>query len=244
MGLLLLILLGLAFGSFANVLIDRLPKGQNVLYGRSHCDYCGKTLRWYELIPVISFIFQRGRCLRCHKKLSFQYPLIELCTAMGFSYLYLMPFTSFQLLAAESLTFFSMLVIFVADVKYQIIPDSMVVIGLIGAVLTVGVRSENLLAGVGACLFFYLLYFFTRGRGLGFGDVKLGFLLGFLAGFPKIVIALYVAFLTGAALGVILILGGKKKLKSKIAFGPFLILGLLVALIWGNKLTYLFMKFL
>lgn len=216
-------LFGLAVGSFLNVLIDRLPRGRNVITGRSTCDYCGKTLRWFELIPLISFLVQRGRCRRCHKKLSWQYPIVELATAAGFIF-----FTP-----SYWIIFSSLLVIFVADLKYQIIPDSMVVLGVIGVL---GVIRENFIAGIGASAFFLFLWLVTHGKGMGLGDVKLAFLMGLLLGFPNIIIASYLAFLTGAGVGVILILLGKKKLKEKIAFGPFLVTGTIIAYFFGNTL--------
>lgn len=212
-------LLGLAVGSFLNVLIDRLPRGENVITGRSKCDYCRKTLRWFELIPLISFIVQRGRCRRCHKKLSWQYPIIELITAAAFAF------------GANPLLFSSLLVIFVADFKYQIIPDSMIVFGLLGVLLQ---GHPFWISAVGASLFFFFLWAITHGKGMGLGDVKLAFLMGLLLGFPNIIIACYIAFLTGAGVGVILILLGKKKLKEKIAFGPFLVTGTIIAYFFGN----------
>lgn len=214
----MIFLLGLSIGSFLNVLIDRLPKGRTI-WGRSQCDYCNKKLRWYELIPIVSYIIQKGRCRRCHKRLSIQYPLVEFITGIGFVFLY-PQFVSL-------IIFCALLVVFVADLKYQIIPDSMLVIAAIGAGL--GGLWVNALAGLGAALFFYMLWRITRGRGMGFGDVKLACVLGLLLGFPGIVIALYAAFLTGAIVGVILILRGKAGLKSKIPFGPFLILGFVFA---------------
>lgn len=219
-------LFGLAVGSFLNVLIDRLPRGRNVITGRSTCDYCGKTLRWFELIPLISFLVQHGRCRRCHKKLSWQYPIIELITAAGFIF-----FTP-----SYWIIFSSLLVIFVADLKYQIIPDSMIVVGVIGVIGAMGVIGGNVVAGVGASAFFLLLWLVTHGKGMGLGDVKLAFLMGLLLGFPNIIIASYLAFLTGAGAGVILILLGKKKLKEKIAFGPFLVAGTVIAYFFGNTL--------
>lgn len=225
------ILLGLAWGSFLNVLIDRLPKQEDVLWGRSHCDYCKKVLRWYELVPVVSFLLQKGRCLRCRKKLSWQYPVVELVTALGFVGIW--QTTSFFLPITFSAWFLfsSFLVTFVADIKYQIIPDSMVVVGIVSSVawLWFGLPHtdfpEHFLAGAGSCFLFFLLWLFTKKRGMGLGDVKLSFVLGLLLGYPEIVMALYVAFLTGAFVGVILIIGGTKTLKSKIAFGPFLVIG-------------------
>ena len=227
-------LFGLAVGSFLNVLIDRLPRGRNVITGRSTCDYCGKALRWFELIPLVSFLVQRGGCRRCHKKLSWQYPIVELVTAVGF--IFFAP--------SYWIIFSSLLVIFMADLKYQIIPDSMLVVGVIGVIGAIGVIGGNVVAGVGASAFFLLLWLVTRGKGMGLGDVKLAFLMGLLLGFPNVIIASYLAFLTGAGVGVILILLGKKKLKEKIAFGPFLVVGSVAALIWGEQLMTVWRRLL
>lgn len=234
-------IIGLCVGSLLNVLIDRLPKGESIWIDRSRCDHCKKKLRWYELIPLLSFLMQSGRCRRCHKKFSLQYPLVELTTGLGFVHFYAQgPALSLMLI------FGSLLVIFVADLKYMIIPDSMVVVGVIGAIGGIWSRGagigENAMAGVGAALFFLVLFLITRGRGMGFGDVKLAFLLGLWLGYPKIVVGLYAAFLTGALVGVILILKGNKSLKSKIAFGPFLVLGATVAALYGDVLLKLWEK--
>ncbi|MBI2404704.1 prepilin peptidase [Candidatus Gottesmanbacteria bacterium] len=231
--------LGMSVGSFLNVLIDRLPKGESVLVGRSHCDWCKKNLRWDELIPLFSWIIQAGRCRRCHKRLSIQYPLIELTSGIlfiiGFQQTQIIPFLFVSC---------SLLVIFVADLKYQIIPDSMVVVGVLGALIGfIGqIRPIGLLpylaSAAGAAGFFLLLWLVTRGRGMGFGDVKLAFFLGLLLGFPGIVIALYAAFLTGALVGVILILLRKKTIKGSVAFGPFLIIGAIVATLWTDQIRH------
>ncbi len=141
------------------------------------------------------------------------------------------------------------MVIFVSDLKYQIIPDSMVVVGVLGVIL----QGHSLqfpqgvtlwVSGLTASLLFFVLWLLTKGKGMGFGDVKLAFLLGLLLGYPRIVVALYSAFLTGATLGVILILKGKKSLKSKIAFGPFLIAGALIALFWSDTILLWWKEFL
>lgn len=240
----LIFLFGLCVGSFLNVLIDRLPAGESVLWGRSLCDHCKKPLRWFELIPVVSFFLQAGRCRRCHKELSRQYPLVELATAIGFVWIAGVVATPWSNWThwAYWVIFSSLLVIFVSDLKYQIIPDSMVVTGIVGAIGTVGGTGgigENILVGLGAAGFFFLLFVVTAGRGMGLGDVKLAFLLGLLLGYPMIIVGLYAAFLTGAATGVILMVIGKKTLKSTIAFGPFLIIGIVIALAWGERIMKL-----
>lgn len=232
-------LFGLSIGSFLNVLIDRLPKGENVIGGRSKCDYCHKTLRWFELIPLLSYILQGGRCRRCHKHLSLQYPFVECVTGLVFMS---MPSSSSPL---WFVIISSMIVIVVADFKYQIIPDSMLIV-LLAAFF--GLRfpmpfynlcvfiSVGLLSG----LFFYLLWVVTKGKGMGFGDVKLATVLGIILGFPSIVVALYVAFLTGAFYGVILMITRYAGMKSKVAFGPFLLLGGIIAYFFSNTVLHLF----
>lgn len=238
--ILILLLVGLCIGSFLNVLIDRLPKGLDVIHGRSHCDYCKKTLRWFELIPVLSFLVQRGRCRRCHKKLFWQYPIIELSTGVLFGVVGSMSPTPLTL-AGNLVVSSAFLVIFVADLKEQIIPDSMLVaaaIGLLPYLATLS-RADLINHGLTAAitaLAFYLLYEGTRRRGMGFGDVKLAAVLGLLLGFPNTVISLYVAFISGALVGIVLLAFHRARMKSHIAFGPFLIIGIVAALLWGNQI--------
>lgn len=248
--LLLIFISGLTLGSFLNVLIDRLPAGESIWRGRSHCDYCKKTLRWYELIPVVSWLIQGGCCRRCHKSLSIQYPTVELTTAILAVYIFQQFASSLIVLSSYCLIIFPLLVIFITDLKYQIIPDAMIVIGIIGAllrlVLTINYQLSAQPAGgstlnyffsaLAAAGFFYLIWRLTRGRAMGRGDANLAFLLGLILGFPLIIVALYAAFLTGASVGVILILAGNKTLKSKLAFGPFLIAGTLIAWFWGEMI--------
>lgn len=236
-------ILGLFIGSFLGVLADRLPREENVLWGRSHCDYCKKSLRWFELVPVFSFVFQRGRCLRCHKRLSIQYPIVELVTGLGFAFLFSMFHNSIVQYVGYLIIFSSFLVLFIADLKYQILPDSMIIIGSIAAVGLLFFSPApfvtfppHILSAAGGFAFLYVIWAVTRGRGMGFGDVKLAVFMGLFLGFPDIIIAFYTAFLTGAGVGVILILTGKKGWKSKIAFGPFLILGAMVAFFWGPQI--------
>lgn len=220
-------LLGAAVGSFLNVLIDRIPRGEDIISKPSHCDFCKKRLRWFELVPLVSFVFQRGRCRRCSKKLSMQYPLVESATAIGF-----VLFTPHVLTLA---VFCALLVIFVVDLKHQIIPDSMTGIVFFAAIAR-GPGIGEVISGAVAGMSFYALWRVTRGRGLGFGDVKLAAALGLVLGYPHILIGLYTAFLTGALWGVILMITRRAGMKTKIAFGPFLVLGWTVSELWGDEL--------
>lgn len=240
---LILFLLGLAVGSFLNVLADRLPRGESPLWGRSYCDHCRRTLRWFELIPVVSFLLQQGKCQRCQQRLSRQYPCVELGTGLGFILLYRWGNPNGWQAIALILLFSSFVVITVSDLKYRIIPDSMLVVLVMAAILRATFSPSDvsfvnrILAAAGAGGFFLLLWRITRGRGLGFGDVKLAGVLGLLLGFPQMVIAFYAAFLTGAIVGVILILTKRAKLKSRIAFGPFLIFGAAIAYFGGKAIV-------
>lgn len=227
-------------GSFLNLLGKRLPKGEDVIHGRSHCDFCKKPLRWFELIPLVSFLLQGGTCRRCHKNLSWGHPIVEAITAVGTALIVGMH-TSPLVFVPWLLLYYASIVIVIADLQYYIIPDSMIAVGVISAIVLMrqysyGDVGVHIGASLGAFAVFFLLWLITHGRGMGFGDVKLAGLMGLLLGYPLTIIALYIAFLTGAGVGVILMIGKKKTLKSRVPFGPFLILGTTVTLLWQNAL--------
>lgn len=245
-----LFLLGLCFGSFINVVVYREIKGESWWKGRSYCDFCKKKLSWRDNLPLFSFLLLKGFCRYCHKRIPLQYPLVEFFTGLSFVLIYyFFPFKPLNLLNLLNLFIYlglalAGITIFVADWRYQIIPDSAIFLGFFLTILKLMAGffynhlspTPFLLSGLIAGLFFLLLFFITKGKGMGFGDVKLAFLMGLFLGFPKILMALFLAFLTGAMVGVILILQKKKKLKSQIAFGPFLILGTVLAIAFGERL--------
>lgn len=240
-------LIGICIGSFLGVLGERLPHGEDVIWGRSHCDVCRKTLSWYELIPLLSFAIQRGRCRHCGKALSLRYPAIELATGVLWAVTAYGSPPTLTGLGANLLVGSSLLVIFIADMGYQIIPDSMLVtatIGILGRWAPGRIDiAQAFWAGIGAAAFLLFLWIVTRGAGIGLGDVKLVLVMGLLLGFPGVLFALYIAFLTGAGVGVILIMRRKKSLKSKIAFGPFLLLGTAASIVWKEPLMLLWQRF-
>jgi len=255
--------LGLCVGSFLNVVINRTPKGESFLWGRSHCDHCKHQLRWYELLPLLSFFLQKGKSRCCKKSLSLEHPLVELCTGLGFVLLYYVSIHNtsgiivgqmsqvFSMHAALFIIhyalciilFCSLLIIFVSDWKTEIIPVEPMILSVVTALIFRILYFTNLmnlmnviLSAFFAWLFFFCLWFFSKGKAMGDGDMYLSFMIGLLLGFPYIIIALYAAFLTGAVVGVILILGRKKSLKAHIPFGPFLIWGLVVGFVWGDAI--------
>lgn len=242
----IIFIIGLCVGSFLNVVVDRPMKRRSIIFGRSACDFCHHELAWFDLIPLFSFILIQGRCRYCHKKLSLQYPLVELLTAtLFFTAFYFLPLQysqnyAFLLVVFGLLT--SAIALFIADIKYQILPNgSMIFFAVFSFLLVFFTSSDSVFIRLGiavaSCLPFLLIFIFSKGKAMGFGDVKLSFIIGYLLGFPAIIPALYIAFLTGAIAGIILILGRKVRFHGgTIAFGPFLLVGTALGLIWGNYL--------
>ena len=268
----LLFLLGLCVGSFLNVIIERLPQGKDIVGGRSRCPSCGNVLAGRDLVPLLSFAFLKGRCRYCGKKISRQYPLVELATALLFaSSIHDSRFTIYVLLSTVFLV-----PIFVIDLKHGIIPDKLVfpavLLTIIYQLSTIGYRIFNLyqnlkndVGGLGPYLLqtaffknhawlelrpllltllgsvvlyfaFCILHFAFRGRAMGGGDVKLAFLVGLIAGWPNMIVAVVASFVTGAVVSVILMLIGKRRFGETVPFGPFLVVGTYTALFWGDRI--------
>lgn len=235
---------GSIIGSFVNVLIDRLPEGRSIVGGRSYCEHCKKDLSPFDLIPIFSYVLLQGKCRYCRTKIPQRILFVETLTGILFLAIpwYIMV-NSFLWLSAISLAIIiavSVAIIFI-DIEEGIIPDALIVVFSLASVVLLVLTNEpfipHILTGIGSFAFFMVLYLATKGKGMGFGDVKLSFAMGFLLGFPGIIIALYFAFLTGALVSVILIIWKKVKLKGgTIPFGPFLIGGSLFALFLGNIL--------
>jgi len=237
--------LGFCVGSFINCVVDR----KGIAFGRSHCDHCQKPLAWFDNIPLLSFAFLGGKSRCCRKRISWRHPLVELATGVTFGIGYVVCGIGgiegirdigeilFLLFISSAL-----MAIFVFDWQYQIIPDkitfSAVVLTLFYLLIKYSIfyTLYSILTALGAMGFFLFLYLITKGKGMGFGDVKFAFLMGLLLGWPGILVALYFAFLTGAGVGIILILLGKKKFGQHIPFGPFLVVGTFVSLFWGEKI--------
>lgn len=230
---LLLLVLGLVFGSFFAAFSWRYPKGISIVKGRSFCPKCKTQINWYDNIPLLSFILLGGKCRNCKKKISWRYPIIELTTALGFVLIGVNIF---------SLSIFSVLfLILIIDLENKIIPDNFVFLGIFVVFLYTiyyipNTASPSLLAGFICAGLLLLIHLATKGRGMGLGDVKFAVLGGMIVGLNLILIWLFLAFLTGAIVGIILILLRRAGLKDQIAFGPFLVLALPITLIWGQKI--------
>ncbi|MGB4965697.1 MAG: prepilin peptidase [Microgenomates group bacterium] len=247
-------ILGLCIGSFLNVLIDRLSNEEGI-GGRSHCDHCKKQLRARDLVPVLSYILNQGECRYCKKHISFYYPIVEILTSVIFVTIYFALFPlGITFLTGQSIWLFlyltiasSLIVIFFADLKYHIIPDEATIALLVTSILLRAYSADslpallpNLTAAVALTLTLFFFFFVTKGRGMGFGDVKLAFPMGFLLGLEGGFLALYVAFVMGGFVGLVLLLLRRKGLKSKLPFGPFLVLGTVAILVAGKPIAAFF----
>lgn len=243
-------IIGVSLGSFINVVVIRLAVNEKI-NGRSHCRDCGAQLAWYHNIPLLSYIFLRGKCASCRQHISWQYPIVEATAGILFLLgVYVMPIgdwlwlITFWVLAAYCLT------LFLFDFKYKVLPD---VVTLSGAVvifilnLLRGLPLTNLLlAAAIAAGFFAVQYFISRGKWLGSGDIRLGALMGLSLGWPKVAAALIISYWVGALVGVILILFKNYGPKSEIAFGTLLTVSTVFVFIAGDWLVqayYLFLGF-
>lgn len=233
-------ILGLIIGSFLNVVICRLHTNQPVVIGRSKCVFCHTDLKAADMIPLFSFLFLRGHCRHCGKKLSWQYPLVEFATAAIFAILAAR--FSFQLSwPLVSAWFFSsvFIVIGVYDFKHFLILDKIVFPSLLLAFVFAFFQGYFWSAVFGAAAasgFFFLQYFLSSGRWIGLGDVKLGLLLGAVTGFPGIVLVLFLAYFLGALFGLALIITGKKHFSSKLPFGSFLAFSAIINISYGQAI--------
>lgn len=244
---------GLAVGSFLNCVIYRLEIESSFLRGRSFCPHCKHVLAWYDLIPLLSFILLRGRCRYCQKEISWQYPLVELATGLLFVLIVnnQLSTINFQILVSTFyflLSTFFLIIIFVYDLKHYIIPDKVIYPAIVVAIVWLGLNSiffnshpkfyllNSIFSALGAALFFWAIVLVSKGKWMGLGDIKLAFLMGLFLGFPKILVALFGAFLIGAIIGLGLVATKKKTLESEVPFAPFLVAGTFIAMFWGESL--------
>ena len=246
---------GAIIGSFLNVVILRLKIQEDGrfkldLSGRSKCPSCQKKLTWIELIPILSFIFLSGRCLKCQKPISYQYPLVELASGLltAFSVYFLGWQNIYTYLLILILYLF--IIIFVYDLKYFIIPDVILIplffLILIFDIIKIAQHQTNLAnLGLGLLIgggLFLALVYFSHQKWMGWGDVKLGFLLGLLMSYPYIIVSHFLAFVIGALVSLVLIAFKGLKLKSEIAFGPFLILAATITIFFGQVIINWYLK--
>ncbi|MDO8499379.1 MAG: prepilin peptidase [bacterium] len=249
---LFIFLMGLTLGSFLNSWIWRRWENVRIVAGRSICIHCRRQLYWFENIPLLSFMWLGGRCRTCRRSISWHYPALELFMAVALvviawyrvNYGLFTPWLFFR--DVFYITFLT--VIFTFDALHQVILPGVVWIGaVIGLLLNVLVFHYSLIAlGLAALTaggFFGLQYLVSRGRWIGGGDVRLGVMMGFWVGWPSILIALFIAYILGASIGVILLITKKKQWNSALPFGTFLCVGTLFGTYFDSNFIAWFLNF-
>lgn len=253
--------IGIITGSFLNCLIWRSYCGESVCAGRSYCPNCRHKLAWYDLFPIASFLALRGKCRYCQKQISWQYPAVEVAMGLMFSgsaltfapRLFMGDFSFLVIfeLAVYWAFFSALAVIFVTDARWYYIPDGATISGIIAAIFIIFINAGGgyswrflnwetvigaIISAIAAMLFFLAIFLISKGNWLGFGDVKYAFLMGLVLGFPGIMIGMFFANFFGAILGLALVGKGKKKMSSQIPFGPFLVVGTIVAFFFADPM--------
>lgn len=239
---------GAAIGSFISALVYRMENKKSILRGRSKCEKCGKKLKWHELIPFFSYLFLRGKCGKCGKAIRVELFLAEIICGALFVLAYFYHRSSILLLARDWIFLGGLAFLFIYDLKYKILPDSItisVAVAILIVNIILGYKVANLLLGVAVGGGFFLLqYLLSRGRWVGSGDIRMGALLGAALGFPNVVFAIFLSYILGGFYGAYLLLRKKAELKSQIVFGTFLAIGGTVSLYWGQDIISWYLNLL
>jgi len=239
-----IVLFGLVWGSFLNVVIYRLPRGLSLMWPPSTCPQCGTRIKAYDNIPVLSYLLLRGKCRACGLKISAAYPLVELLTPVCFLLLYAR-FSLSVSFFASCLFASALIALCFIDLYHQILPDEITLPGLALALLYSGFRPDMTLrqalvgavAGAGFLLVIYGAYLLLRKKeGLGMGDVTMMLLVGAYLGWVKAFFTLLVGSFVGALVGLFLLSFRKKDLQFALPFGTFLAPAAFFALVWGDRI--------
>jgi len=246
----LIFLFGTIIGSFLNVVIFRFNTGKTMVNSRSICMTCNRNLRWFELVPIFSFLIQGGKCRRCKESISYQYPLVEFITGIIFilvaqhfqNVLFFSPSSYIFLITFFSFLFSILVVISVYDLRHKVIPDKLVYFYIFVSFISIFVNTRGFghlffipslsffLAGPVLALPFALIWLFSKGRWMGLGDAKLMLGLGWMLGFYFGLASLVLAFWIGAIVGLLIMFFSHNKInmKTEIPFAPFLIISALI----------------
>lgn len=241
----IIFIFGLCIGSFLNVCIYRIPLKQDIVKLSSHCMNCGRKLEWYELIPVVSFLIQGGKCRSCKIKLSVQYPVIELLNGLLYLLIYATYGLSFKT-AILCVLASVLIVISVIDFRTYEIPIGcnifILILGILNVFSDLPHMSKYVIGFFAVSLVLYSIWLLSKGRAIGGGDIKLLAAAGLLLGWQNIILA----FLLGCIIGsVIHIIRMKvQNVDRTLAFGPYLSVGVLIAAVYGDKIIKLYLGYL
>jgi len=246
------IIFGALVGSFLNVCIFRLPNEESIIWPGSHCPHCKKPIKFYDNIPVVSYFLLKGRCRYCKGSISLQYPLVEGITALSSLFLIIKFGPSLSYLFYFAFVA-ALIVITVIDLYHQIIPDVIslpgIGVGLLASLLIPQITFSNSLIGVllgGGSLFIVATFYqwlFKR-EGMGGGDIKLLAMIGAFLGWKAVLLTILLSSLIGSVTGILMMVAKGKDFKYAIPFGPFLSLGAVISLFYGEEIVrwYLYLN--
>ena len=240
-------IVGITFGSFFNVVGLRVPNNESIIKPRSACPTCKHTLTPLELIPILSYLIQRGKCKNCDTKISAFYPMVELMTGLLFmATVYLSGWRVETVIGLALVSLF--MIIFVSDMKYMIIPDKVLaffaVLFAIGRLIVpLNPWWDSILGAVVGFSVLLLIAVLSKG-GMGGGDIKLFAVIGLVMGVKGVLLAFFFSCFAGAVTGISLRIAGKAKKGNPIPFGPFIGIGTLIAYFWGEQLLQLYIQFI
>lgn len=248
MNYILIFILGLLFGSFFNVCIYRIPIEESIAFPPSHCTNCGNKLKPFDLVPVISYLFLKGRCRYCRENISIRYPMIELFTALIWLSIYVV--YGYSILTIKYIFLFScILIIGMIDYDTQEVYFSTSLVGIIGGIIFIIIEifmykaitmpygyilKDYILGGLIPAAIIAIIAFLTKG--MGWGDVEIMFMCGLFLGIRKSLLLMVLSFIVGGAIGAILLVTKKKGRKDPVAFVPFIAVAAVIVMLWGEKL--------
>ncbi len=240
----IIFLYGIVIGSFLNVCIYRIPKGESIVKVRSHCMNCGYQLKWYDLVPLFSFLFLRGRCRKCKQKISVQYPVIELLNGVLYCMIFAVYGVSVNALLYALLAS-ALIALSVIDFRTYEIPVGfniwILALGLIRIVTDYADWLDYAVGFLAVSMFLLLIYLITKGRGIGGGDIKLMAACGLLLGWKRIILA----FVLGCIIGSV-VHTARMKISGQghvLAFGPYLSVGVMIAALAGDPMIAWYLSF-
>jgi len=240
----LIFITGTLIGSFLNVCIYRIPENKSIVSPPSSCSVCGHRLGFLDLIPVLTYVFNKGKCRHCGAKYSVQYPLIELLNGI----FYLLVFYKYGLewiSVMHCITISLLIVIFMIDLRYKIIPDSLVIFGLLYTIIiSIMLIDINIWDKVFGFLFGFTLFLVIAlvTNAMGGGDIKLMGLLGLNFGLKGIIFITIFSFIIGAIISILLLITKKATRKDYIPFGPFIAVSAVTYIFWGDNIINLYLK--
>ena len=257
-----LFIIGAAFGSFLSVVIYRLhEEKKGIFFGKSECPYCHKNLKWYDLIPIFSYIIRFGKCAYCKKRIHVSYFLLEVLCGLLFVVFY--NIYPFLLVEIEGIVNFDFLVllkylyfvvvgwiligIFFYDLKYYEIPEiftlpTITLVFVVGLFLQEPSMQDMVVGGALAGLFFGVQVWISKEKWLGAGDVQVGILMGILLGWQLLVLAILISYVSGSLISLTLLAYKKVTSKSRIPFAPFLVIGTFITIFYGDYLLNLYLN--